>query len=74
MTVCTICRYYAKVYQGVFVGSDFVDWLLEKGLVRTREYATQYGQSLLCGRILTHVTHEHYFCDDNLFLSFHCVG
>jgi hypothetical protein len=63
-------RYYAKVYQGVVVGSDLVDWLLEKGLVRTREDATQYGQSLLLGRVLTHVTHEHYFYDDNYFYRF----
>ena len=59
-----------KLYQEVFIGSDFVDWLLEKGLVRTREDAVQYGHSLLLGRILTHVTNEHYFYDDNYFYRF----
>ena len=37
----------------IFNGSDFVDWLLEKGLVRTREDAAQYGHSQLLGSILT---------------------
>ena len=65
-----LCRYYTRVYQGVFVGSDLVNWLLDKGLVRTREDATQYGHSLLAGRVLTHVTNEHYFYDDNYFYRF----
>ena len=63
-------RFYMKMYEGVFTGSDFVDWLVEKGLVRTREDGAQYGHSLLLGRVITHVTEEHYFYDDNYFYRF----
>ena len=63
-------RYLTRVYQGVFIGSDLVDWMLERGVVRTRECATHYRHTLLLGRVLTHVTNEHYFYDDKYFYRF----
>ena len=72
MYVCALflCRYYLRVYESVFTGSDFVDWLVDNGLVRTRADGVQYGHHLLQGRVLTHVTEEHYFYDDSYFYRF----
>lgn len=59
-----------RMYQDVFAGSDLVDWLLREGIAATREEGTEYGHSLLLGRVLTHVTNEHYFYDDRYFYRF----
>ena len=63
-------RYLLRVYESVFTGSDLVDWLLEKNVVKTREDAVQYGYSLLQGRVLAHVSEEHYFHDEPYFYRF----
>ncbi len=54
----------------MFTGSDLVDWLLERNIVETREEAVQYGHSLMLGRVLAHVTQEHYFHDEPYFYRF----
>ena len=54
----------------MFVGSELVDWLVDKGIVSTREDATEYGQSLLVGRVISHVSEEHYFHDEKYFYRF----
>lgn len=65
-----IHRYYLRVYESVFSGSEFVDWLLDKHLAETREDAVQYGQSLMLGRVIAHVVEEHYFHDDSYYYKF----
>ena len=47
-----------------------VDWLLDRGLSETREDAVQYGHSLMLGRVLAHVTEEHYFHDESYYYQF----
>ena len=54
----------------MFTGSDMVDWLLEKQLVSTREEAIEYGHSLMLGRVIAHVSNEHYFHDEGYFYKF----
>ncbi|CAG5108878.1 Similar to GPR155: Integral membrane protein GPR155 (Homo sapiens) [Cotesia congregata] len=63
-------RRLLKVYQGVFSGSDLVDWLLEQRLVQNREEAVQYGRCLLESRVLHHVDGTHHFHDKNILYSF----
>ena len=63
-------RYYFKTYESVFTGSVFVDWLLEKEVVKTREEAVEYGDSLMLGRVIAHVANEHYFHDEQYFYKF----
>lgn len=63
-------RRLLKVYKGVFSGSDLVNWLLEVGIVNTREDAVQYGRCLLESRVLQHVDGTHHFCDQNLLYTF----
>ena len=68
--ILQLFRYYLKKYESVFSGSEFVDWLLERELVSSREEAVEYGHSLLLGRVIAHVANEHYFHDDNYFYRF----
>ena len=63
-------RYYLKKYESVFSGSELVDWLIERELVNSREEAVEYGHSLMLGRVIAHVTNEHYFHDENYFYKF----
>jgi predicted permease len=63
-------RYYFQVYNSVFSGSEFVDWMLDKGLADTRDDAVSYGQTLMNGRILAHVKCEHNFHDENYYYEF----
>ncbi|KAI4494469.1 hypothetical protein M0802_008961 [Mischocyttarus mexicanus] len=66
-----ICRRrLLKVYRGVFTGCDLVDWLLEAGIVQTREDAVHYGRCLLESRILQHVDGTCHFDDKNLLYTF----
>ena len=40
---CMHCyRYHFKIYQSVFKGSDFVDWLMRHELAESREDAVHY--------------------------------
>ncbi|XP_038044768.1 integral membrane protein GPR155-like isoform X2 [Patiria miniata] len=44
---------------GVFRGTDFVDWLVEVGLAIDREAAVVYGNRLLIGQIIRHADRTH---------------
>ncbi|XP_057326754.1 integral membrane protein GPR155 [Microplitis mediator] len=63
-------RRLLKVYEGVFSGSDLVDWLLEQRLVQNREEAVQYGRCLLESRVLHHIDGTHHFHDKNILYTF----
>ena len=58
------------MFESVFTGSEFVDWMLEKHVVQTREEAVEYGHSLMIGKVIAHVTEEHYFHDEPYFYRF----
>ena len=59
-----------KTYNSVFSGAEFVDWLVTKGITKNREDAVQYGHALMVGRVIAHVTDEHYFHDESYFYRF----
>lgn len=63
-------RRLLKVYEGVFSGSDLVNWLLEQRLVQNREEAVQYGRCLLESRVLHHIDGTHHFHDKNILYTF----
>lgn len=63
-------RRLLKVHKGVFSGSDLVNWLLEVGIVNSREEAVQYGRCLLDSRVLQHVDGTHHFYDQNFLYTF----
>jgi len=56
-------RYRLRKYRNVFVGSKFVDWLIEVGLAKDRADAVNLGRKLLLGRVIEHAQKEHYFHD-----------
>ena len=63
-------RFRLRVYEGVFNGPAFIDWLLEAGLVSDRVEAVSYGNSLLQGCVIEHCLQEHYFHDLPYFYQF----
>lgn len=63
-------RRLLKVYEGVFAGSDLVDWLLEAGIAQNRDEAVRYGRCLLESRVLHHVDGIHHFQDKNILYTF----
>lgn len=63
-------RRLLRVYNGVFSGTDLVNWLLEVGIVNSREDAVRYGRCLLESRVLQHIDGTHHFCDQNLLYTF----
>jgi len=62
-----IYSYHFRTFQDVFTGVELIDWLMERGLVNSREDGTSYGDILLRGQVIEHVLQEHYFHDDNYF-------
>ncbi|ESO88023.1 hypothetical protein LOTGIDRAFT_126759 [Lottia gigantea] len=63
-------RYRLRTYRDVFTGTDLCDWLIQVGLAHTRHEALEYGRHLIMGRILAHVTGEHFFHDQPYFYRF----
>lgn len=64
------CRYIFHSYDSVFTGIDMVEWLLNERIVNNVEEAVDYGQTLLEGRIVSHVSGEHNFHNDNYYYKF----
>ena len=52
------------------VGSDLVTWLVERGLVLSRQDGEKFGKHLLKGRILMHVENKLDFYDGNYLYIF----
>ncbi|RLU21869.1 hypothetical protein DMN91_006246 [Ooceraea biroi] len=70
-TRISMCRRrLLRVYRGVFSGTDLVNWLLEAGIVNSREDAVRYGRCLLESRVLQHVDGTQHFHDENLLYTF----
>ena len=65
-------KYHLTTYKTCFVGSQLVDWLVQKGEASGREEAVQLGRELLDAGMLAHVCYDHHFKDDYLFYRFKC--
>jgi hypothetical protein len=63
-------RYKLKLYHHCFVGSEAVDWLVEK-LKISRPAAINIGQKLIDKKIIHHVSDEHSFKDELLYYRFY---
>ncbi|MGH0120387.1 UNVERIFIED_CONTAM: hypothetical protein FKN15_039190 [Acipenser sinensis] len=59
-----------KTTAGIFCGSDLVDWLIRVGLAHDRGEAVEYGEQLLQGGVLQHLTEEYEFRDESLYYRF----
>ncbi|KAM8933474.1 lysosomal cholesterol signaling protein [Pelodytes ibericus] len=56
-----------RMTTGIFWGSDLVSWLVQVGLAPDRGEAVKYGERLLKGGIIQHITEEYEFRDENLY-------
>ncbi|MEM9274718.1 MAG: mechanosensitive ion channel domain-containing protein [Cyanobacteria bacterium P01_F01_bin.143] len=62
--------YYLNFYPKCFIGSEAVDWLVQKHNYK-REEAIEIGQIMLEKNIIHHVTDEHTFKDAYFFYRFY---
>uniref|UniRef100_A0A8C6DFN8 G protein-coupled receptor 155 n=1 Tax=Moschus moschiferus TaxID=68415 RepID=A0A8C6DFN8_MOSMO len=60
----------AKTSVGTFCGCDLVNWLIEVGLASDRGEAVIYGDRLVQGGVIQHITNEYEFRDEYLFYRF----
>ncbi|XP_046940843.1 integral membrane protein GPR155 isoform X2 [Lynx rufus] len=60
----------AKTSTGTFCGCDLVNWLIEVGLASDRGEAVIYGDRLVQGGVIQHITNEYEFRDEYLFYRF----
>ncbi|XP_075036705.1 lysosomal cholesterol signaling protein isoform X1 [Mixophyes fleayi] len=57
----------ARTSAGIFWGSDLVSWLVQVGLASDRGEAVNYGERLLKGGVIQHITDEFEFRDETLY-------
>ncbi|GAO51003.1 hypothetical protein G7K_5115-t1 [Saitoella complicata NRRL Y-17804] len=61
-------RWHFRTYENVFIGSDFVNWLLQNFIdVHTREEAVEYGNELQTAGLFEHCEKRHQFLDGHYF-------
>ncbi|NWV25230.1 GP155 protein, partial [Origma solitaria] len=60
----------AKTSTGIFFGCDLVNWLMQVGLASDRGEAVMYGDRLLKGGVIQHITNEFEFRDEYLYFRF----
>ncbi|NWI20662.1 GP155 protein, partial [Crypturellus soui] len=63
-------RCSAKISTGIFFGCDLVSWLLRVGLASDRGEAVAYGDRLVRGGVVQHLTNEFEFRDEYLYYRF----
>ncbi|NXA32908.1 GP155 protein, partial [Eudromia elegans] len=63
-------RCSAKISTGIFFGCDLVSWLLRVGLASDRGEAVVYGDRLVKGGVVQHITNEFEFRDEYLYYRF----
>jgi hypothetical protein len=69
--ICDDRRYRIKIYPNCFVGSQFVDVLIDHGYASTRADAVRIGRKLnIVYKLFTHVTNDHLLMDKHLFCTY----
>jgi len=59
-----------RVWTGVMTGGELITWLLERGLVLSRQDGEVFGRHLLRGRVIRHVDNHLDFYDENYMYTF----
>ena len=62
--------YYARLYRKCFIGSQAIEWLMDKRNISPEE-ALRLGQILLEAQVFHHVHDEHNFKNGYLFYRFY---
>ncbi|KFQ84303.1 Integral membrane protein GPR155, partial [Phoenicopterus ruber ruber] len=60
----------ANISTGIFFGCDLVNWLMQVGLASDRGEAVMYGDRLMKGGVVQHITNEFEFRDEYLYYRF----
>ncbi|KFZ68687.1 Integral membrane protein GPR155, partial [Podiceps cristatus] len=60
----------ANISTGIFFGCDLVNWLMQVGLASDRGEAVMYGDRLMKGGVIQHITNEFEFRDEYLYYRF----
>ncbi|NXD63045.1 GP155 protein, partial [Eolophus roseicapillus] len=60
----------AKISTDIFFGCDLVNWLMQVGLASDRGEAVVYGDRLMKGGVIQHITNEFEFRDEYLYYRF----
>ncbi|XP_065696503.1 lysosomal cholesterol signaling protein isoform X2 [Patagioenas fasciata] len=60
----------AQISTGIFFGCDLVNWLMQVGLASDRGEAVMYGDRLMKGGVIQHITNEFEFRDEYLYYRF----
>lgn len=64
-------KWHWKRHNNCFIGSEFVNWLIENFLdIDTRDEAVIYGQDLMYQGLFVHVENRHGFLDGHYFYHF----
>jgi len=63
-----------RQYRGVVSGQNLISWLLERGLVLSRQDGESFGRHLLRGRVIRHVDNHLDFYDDKYLYTFQPVS
>ncbi|XP_019854510.1 PREDICTED: DEP domain-containing mTOR-interacting protein-like [Amphimedon queenslandica] len=63
-------KYHLQTFKQSFIGREFVDWLITRGEVSTREEGTQLGRQFVDAGVFRHVCDDHHFKDEYLFFRF----
>jgi len=56
-------RFHYKFYVNVFSGSDLIDWMIAKKLIKSRLHGEYLGKKLLQGHLIHHVSKKRDFYD-----------
>ena len=59
-----------RLHRGVLTGAELVAWLLERGLVLSRQDGQQFGRHLLRGRVIRHIDNHLDFYDGHYIYTF----
>ncbi|KAK9722915.1 vacuolar membrane-associated protein iml1 [Basidiobolus ranarum] len=61
-------RWHFRLFEGVFIGNEFVDWLIKEfSDLDTREEALEFGNNLMNQGLFVHVNKKHRLLDGHYF-------
>mmetsp|Transcript_28366 Transcript_28366/g.74493 ORF Transcript_28366/g.74493 Transcript_28366/m.74493 type:complete len:506 (+) Transcript_28366:229-1746(+) len=66
--------FHGKIYKRVFVGSEFVSWVVAEYGLQSRVEGVQVGQSLVSLGLFAHVSNDHNLEDAHFFYRLHSHG
>lgn len=63
-------KYKSKTYKHCFIGSEAVSLIIELKLALNKTEAIEFGDQLINANLVSHVTNDHMFKNEELFYTF----